>query len=153
MNQITEISEFIFTVDARRPSDYSYLKAEPGEVTFNRYEGKSLEEIRKQYGKDTADMVYSVAAMGGGDMTKSKITDGLPPEPRQVKDIMLRRRECRQSDTTVVEVILLHNEYTAAAEDRKVRELHFSRLPASIDGSDWPFPVVNEITKIMREAT
>ena len=117
-----------------RPWGHIYKKQKKQEpkVMFNRYEGKSLQEIEEQYGTDARMEVYSHAAAGLGDLTKPEMS--MPViEVDELFDVMLRRREtgCKPYKgwyTISVQIWIMHNEYTDSHRDRHIGSLEFSEL-------------------------
>lgn len=124
------MQETLITKDIRLKGDtsylgYSWLKPSIQYPEFNPFENKSLEEIKKSYGKDTAQHVYSSAALGLGDLTKPPEIGSETPSSETVVTVTMQRN-ISQADQHCFTIKLIPNDYTSKQEEQIISRCYLS---------------------------
>ena len=111
---------------------YVYNKCAPKSVKGSdcEYVGLSLEEIEEKFGKDTANMVYSLAALGAGDLTSdSNVVEPTDINIIQCVDVCIQLKNVYEGDCTtgvLLIIELLSNRLTAAISNKEIHRSFIS---------------------------
>lgn len=125
---------------------YDYKKAMKLPISFNKYEGKSLEEIKNQYGEICAQHVYTMAARHGIDLTARKVSSTTVPTETYV-DIRFETHE-RWDGKSNWNLYLVSTGHTQSNRDRLVAHGEITTEGLALDSDIMPWVFDQELKKL-----
>jgi hypothetical protein len=96
---------------------FGYNRPNMQPIRFNKYEGKSLPEIEAEFGIQAAYDVYTLAANGYVDLTKS-IVDDEPQSYDTIVDVDIDYVWFGEQVT--INITLIANQYTQASDNKHI---------------------------------